>query len=52
MLLLLALIIVILWAMGGFALHLGGDLIHLLLLVAVVLVIIEYLPRLRGGGDV
>lgn len=39
------LVLVISW-LGGFSLHLGGSLIHLLLVVAVVVFII----RLMGGN--
>jgi len=50
-LLFLALLILILWLMGGFALHVGGDLIHLLIVIAVVLVILNYLPVIRGPRE-
>ena len=39
-------ILVVLWALGFFAVHIGGALIHILLLLAVVVLII----RLLGGG--
>lgn len=45
---LLIIIILIMW-LGGNGLHLGGDFIHLLLIVIVVLVIIKFL---RKGGDI
>ena len=37
----IAVILVILWLVGGFALHIGGGLIHLLLVVAVVVVLFQ-----------
>lgn len=39
MLFTLAVILLILWALGFFALHVGGGLIHLLLVIAVVVII-------------
>jgi len=39
MLLTIAIIILILWALGFFALHVGGGLIHLLLVIGVILLI-------------
>lgn len=36
MLMTIAIILLILWALGAFAFHVGGGLIHLLLLVALV----------------
>jgi len=38
LLMLIIIILVVLW-LGGFALHIGGGLIHLLLVIALVLVI-------------
>jgi hypothetical protein len=38
-------ILVVLWLLGAFAFHVGGGLIHLLLVVAVIVVIF----RLLGG---
>jgi hypothetical protein len=38
-------ILVVLWLLGAFAFHIGGGLIHLLLVVAVIVVIF----RLLGG---
>ena len=45
---LLIVILVLMWLMGAFAFQVGGSLIHLILLVAVVLVII----RLAQGRSV
>jgi hypothetical protein len=44
---LLILILVLSWV-GGFAVHVGGGLIHLLLVIAVVMLIV----RLARGGKV
>ncbi len=40
-------ILVILWALGFFAFHIGGGLIHLLLVIAVVVLIIRLLQGRR-----
>ena len=34
-------ILLVLWALGFFALHVGGGLIHLLLVVAVIVIIVN-----------
>lgn len=47
MLLLLVLILFLMWV-GGFAFHVGGDLVHLLLVVALLVFILSYLPAWRG----
>lgn len=47
MLVLLALLILLLWG-GGLAVHVGGDLIHALLVVALLVFILSYLPTWRG----
>ncbi len=39
MLFTLAIVLIILWALGFLAFHVGGGLIHLLLVIAVILVI-------------
>ena len=41
MLLTLAGILVVLWLLGAFAFHIGGGLIHLILVVAVIAVIVQ-----------
>lgn len=41
MLELLIVILVVLWATGHFVVHFGGDLIHLLLVVAVIVVLVR-----------
>jgi len=48
MLLVIAIILLILWG-GGFAFHLAGGLIHLLLVIALVVFILHFI---RGGRGV
>lgn len=45
----LLLLILVAWA-GGFALDVGGGLIHLLLVIALVVAIVQLTSGLRGGG--
>ena len=40
----IAIILIIMW-LGGFALHIGGGLIHILLVVAVVVFLIRFIRR-------
>ncbi len=40
----IAIILIIMW-LGGFALHIGGGLIHIILVVAVVLFLMRFLKR-------
>ena len=47
MLLTIAVILFILWALGFFALHIAGGLIHLLLVIAVIVIIVNFV---RGRG--
>ena len=49
MLLTIAIILLILWALGFFALHVGGGLIHLLLVIAVIVIIVNFV---RGRSAV
>jgi hypothetical protein len=46
-----AVILVILWALGSFAWHVGSALIHLLLVAAVVVVLLNLLGRNRKPLD-
>ncbi|MDB4887489.1 MAG: hypothetical protein JWN79_2927 [Gemmatimonadetes bacterium] len=39
MLFTIAIILFILWALGAFAFHVGGGLIHLLLVIAVIVIV-------------
>lgn len=42
-----AIILVILWALGSFAYHVGSALIHLLLVIAIVMILLNLLRRKR-----
>ncbi|HYD91079.1 MAG TPA: lmo0937 family membrane protein [Flavobacterium sp.] len=42
-----AIILVILWAIGSFAYHVGSALIHLLLVIAIVMILLNLLRRRR-----
>jgi hypothetical protein len=48
MLLTIAIIILILWALGFFALHVGGGLIHLLLVIGVIVLIWNFVAGRRA----
>jgi hypothetical protein len=41
---LIVIVLIIFW-LGGFALHIAGSLIHLLLLIALVLIIMRFLRK-------
>jgi hypothetical protein len=47
MLLTLAIVLFVLWALGAFAFHVGGGLIHLLLVVAVIVVLYRLITGRR-----
>jgi hypothetical protein len=47
MLLAIALVLFILWALGFFAFHVAGSLIHLVLVIAVIVVIIHLIQGRR-----
>jgi fatty acid desaturase len=49
MLLTIALILFVLWALGFFAFHLAGGLIHLILIIAVIVIVLHFI---RGGRRV
>ena len=49
MLITIAIIILVLWALGFLALHIASPLIHLLLVVAVIVFIVHFV---RGRGAV
>ena len=38
---LIIIILVVLWLLGGFAFHIGGSLIHILIVIAVIILIIR-----------
>ena len=48
MLFTLAAVLVVLWLLGVFAFHVAGGLIHLLLVVAVVVVIVQFVTGRRA----
>jgi hypothetical protein len=43
----LAVILLVLWLLGFFAFHVGGSLIHLLLVIAVIVVVVRLLTGRR-----
>lgn len=43
----LVIVLLILWALGFFALHVGGGLIHLLLVIAVVVMLVRIIQGRR-----
>jgi len=47
MLLIIGLILLVLWALGLFAFHVGGGLIHLLLVIAVIVVVVHLIQGRR-----
>ena len=49
MLLTIAVIILILWLLGAFALHIGGGLIHILLVIGLIVLVVHFV---RGRGAV
>lgn len=44
----IAVILVVLWILGGFVFHVAGGLIHLLLVIAVVVVIFQVISGRRN----
>ena len=48
MLLTIAVILFILWALGFFAFHLAGGLIHILLVIAIIVVIWNFIAGRRA----
>jgi fatty acid desaturase len=49
MLLTIALILFVLWALGFFAFHAAGGLIHLILIIAIIVIVLHFI---RGGRRV
>ena len=43
----IAVILVIAWALGSFAFHVGGNLIHILLVIAVIVVLLNIIRGRR-----
>jgi hypothetical protein len=48
MLWMIAVILLILWLLGGFAFHIGGGLVHILLVVALVVIVVNLLQGRRA----
>jgi hypothetical protein len=48
MLLIIGIVLLVLWALGFFAFHLAGGLIHLLLVIAVIVVIVHLVQGRRA----
>ena len=48
MLLTIAIILLILWALGFFAMHVGGGLIHLLLVIGIIVLIWNFVVGRRA----
>lgn len=44
----IAVILLILWLLGGFAFHIGGGLIHILLVVAIIVVLVRVIQGRRA----
>ena len=49
MLLTIAFVLVLLWLLG-FIVHIGGGLIHLVLVVALIVAVVHFLQSRRGAG--
>jgi hypothetical protein len=49
MLMAIAIILVVLWALGFFVVHIGGGLIHILLVIALIAFIYNMLVGRRGA---
>jgi len=44
----IAVILLIMWLLGGFAFHIGGGLIHILLVVAIIMIAVNLLQGRRA----
>jgi hypothetical protein len=49
MLLTIAIIILVLWLLGAFVVHVGGALIHILLVIGLIVLVVNFV---RGRGTV
>ena len=49
MLLTIAVILLVLWALGFFAFHLGGGLIHILIVIALIVIVYRLVTGRRIG---
>jgi len=43
----IAVILFVLWLLGAFAFHVGGGLIHLLLVIAVIVILVQFITGRR-----
>lgn len=43
----IAIILIILWLLGAFAFHLGGGLIHILLIVGIIVLVLHFIRGRR-----
>jgi fatty acid desaturase len=48
MLLTIAIILFVLWLLGAFAFHVGGSLIHILLVIAIIVIIWNFIAGRRA----
>lgn len=48
MLMTIAIIILILWLLGAFALHIGGGLIHILLIIGLIVLVMHFVRGRRA----
>jgi len=46
---LIVVILVISWLFGGFALHIGGNAIHIIIVIAIILLLFNLFGRRSGG---
>lgn len=44
----LAIVLVVLWLLGFLAFHVGGGLIHILLVIAVIVIIVQFITGRRA----
>ena len=43
----IAIILIVLWLLGAFAFHVGGGLIHILLIVGIIVLVLHFIRRRR-----
>ena len=44
----IVIILLILWLLGGFAFHVGGNLIHILLVIALIVIVVNLVSGRRA----
>jgi hypothetical protein len=47
MLAIIAIILVVLWLLGAFVLHVGGGLIHILLIIGIIVLVLHFIRGRR-----